>query len=118
MAKKASAKKTTASKAAGKKKAPSIKAAAKSQPKSKVVAKKKASFKKPTAMKSSLKAQPKEKATVETTLESPREPGRELESGSLVPQAKMKLPRKNERSFREQQQSQAKPNSVNPAGRR
>ncbi|MGZ3773188.1 MAG: hypothetical protein ACXVCY_06425 [Pseudobdellovibrionaceae bacterium] len=61
----------------------------------------------------------REKVTVESTLETPREPSREIESpDALSAQPKMKLNRKNERNYREIQQSLAKPNSVNPASRR
>ncbi|MGZ3786850.1 MAG: hypothetical protein ACXVC3_20095 [Bdellovibrio sp.] len=99
------------SKSAAKKASPST------QAKKKAPSKKKAPAKKAT--KSSLvRARPVEKATVETTLETPREPAREIEPSTLTAQPKMKLPRKNERSFREQQQSAAKPNSVNPASRK
>ncbi|KHD88308.1 MAG: hypothetical protein OM95_09160 [Bdellovibrio sp. ArHS] len=57
------------------------------------------------------------KAGVETTMDSPREPARELEEG-LTAQPKMKLSRKGSRDFRERQRSTSQPNAVNPAGRR
>lgn len=84
----------------------------------KAKAKAKASPKKQAMSKLATKAKPapRSRAKVESTLETPREPSRELES--LTEQPKMKISRKNSGTFRENQRSQSQPNSVNPAGRR
>ncbi|WP_413943055.1 hypothetical protein [Bdellovibrio sp. HCB-162] len=84
----------------------------------KAKAKAKASPKKQAMSKLATKAKsaPRSRAKVESTLETPREPSREMES--LTEQPKMKISRKNGGTFRENQRSQSQPNSVNPAGRR
>lgn len=114
MAKKASARKVTASaKSTNTKSKTKAKVAAKAASPAKV----KTAAKKKTPAKLVAK-KPTGKTKIESTLEIPQEPTRELEGSRLTTQPKMKLPRKNERDFREAQQSQAQRNSVNPAGRR
>lgn len=61
--------------------------------------------------------QPHEVPRMESTVESPREPGLETDIG-LTAQPKMKISRKNEGAFREVQRNRSQSNSVNPATRR
>lgn len=109
MRRKAHARKATASK--------------KAKPKLKAKAKAKASPKKQTLSKmasnarKTLKPQPRSRAKVESTIESPREPSREIDS--LTDQPKMRLSRKNSAEYREKQSTLSQPrNTVNPSGRR
>lgn len=86
----------------------------KAKPKLKAKAKAKAS---PKEARKILKPQPRSRAKVESTIESPREPSREIES--LTEQPKMRLSRKNSAEYREKQSAQSQPrNAVNPSGRR
>lgn len=61
--------------------------------------------------------EPHDVPRMESTVESPREPGREMDV-SLTAQPKMKISRKNEGAFREVQRNRSRSNSVNPATRR